>query len=529
MSRREVTVPDSPFTARLTTNARGETVAVGPYSVVRTLGKGGMGVVYEVVDEAGVPFALKIVEMRYVESGDGTAGRRFSQEVAVLSQLEHPGIVRFYAYGYARHAEGTELGFFLMERLVGKTLEELLVDGRRFTPNEAVEVIGLLAQALVYLEGAHVLHRDIKPSNLFLERGGRTVLMDFGLARSEELTRLTRAGQVIGTVSYMSPERLCGLPSDISSDVYSIGVVLFEMLTGRLPFVSTDPTELVREIRQGMEWPATANLADGAEVQALVRAMLASDARARPRPQDIIKRLLSIRSEGNVAEATISDDKTMAATFRLAPQRFEGAERDTRPTPPVAIDHAKTTPSAPNLPAQEARLAPKIGTDPRVAPTNPITVARPLVSVQGPSWPIAAALSVLTFFGGLLTGIVGVTPPEPPKPVTVATKPPPPAPPPKPGAAPIEVKTFDDAGAAYAYGDQMLQAGKTAEAVRALRRAVELNITHADAYKRLGHALLTLGESREAAEKLDMYLKLRPGAEDAAEVKELLSALRPKN
>ncbi len=509
-SRRGPNVPESPFTARLVQNDKGETVGVGPYSVVRQLGKGGMGVVYEVVDEAGLHFALKIVEMRYVEAGDGTAGRRFSQEVAVLSQLEHPGIVRFFAYGYARHPEGTELGFFLMERLVGKTLEELLVEGRRFSPEEAVEVIGLLAQALVYLESAEVLHRDIKPSNLFLERGGRTVLMDFGLARSEELTRLTRAGQVIGTVSYMAPERLCGLPSDISSDVYSLGVVLFEMLTGRLPFVSTDPTELVREIRQGMEWPATANVQDGAEVQALIRSMLASDARARPRPQDIIKRLLTIRSEGTVAEATISDDKTMAATFCLAPQRFDPPPRDTRPTPaPVPAG----TSSKSNLPVQaEARL---------VAPS-------PIVSAQGPSWPVAAALSLLTFFGGLLTGIVGVSPPAPEEVVVAAPPPPAPKPPPVPGAAAIELKTFDDADAAFAYGDDMLKKGNTAEAVRALRRAVELNITHADAYKRLGHALVTMGESKEAAEKLDMYLKLRPGADDAADVKKLLKALRPE-
>lgn len=523
-------VPDSPFTARLVLDDRGETAAVGPYRVTRTLGHGGMGVVYEVVDEAGVNLALKIIEMRYIESGDGSAGRRFSQEVAVLSQLEHPGIVRFYGYGYARHPEGTELGFFLMERLVGKTLEELIIAQRRFTPMEAVEVIGLLAQALQYLEDSDVLHRDIKPSNLFLEQGGRTVLMDFGLARSEELTRLTRAGQVIGTVSYMAPERLCGMPSDISSDVYSLGVVLFEMLTGKLPFVSTDPTELVREIRTGIEWPATATMMDGAEVQALVRSMLSSEARARPRPRDIIKRLLSIRSEGTIAEATISDDKTMAVTFRLAPQGFEATERDTKPTPPLPQNVADARP-APTTNHRSGPVDPRGPTTseprPLIPPESASGIAPRFATHNGPSWAVAAAFSVLTFFGGLLTGVVGTSPVE----ETAAAPPPvapPPAKPPKPGAAQLEVRTFEDAETAYRYGDRALDAGNTAEGVRALRRAIELNITHADAYKRLGHGLLTLGEATEAAEKLDMYLKLRPGAKDAADVKKLLAALRPQ-
>ncbi len=108
VSVRPASVPESPITARLSVSNTGETQAVGPYRVVQRLGQGGMGTVYEVVDEAGGRYALKIVEMRFVESGDGTVGRRFSHEVAILSKLAHPGIVRFHAYGYARHPqEGT--------------------------------------------------------------------------------------------------------------------------------------------------------------------------------------------------------------------------------------------------------------------------------------------------------------------------------------------------------------------------------------------------------------------------------------
>lgn len=501
VSVRPASVPESPITARLSVSSTGETQAVGPYRVVQRLGQGGMGTVYEVVDEAGGRYALKIVEMRFVESGDGTVGRRFSHEVAILSKLAHPGIVRFHAYGYARHPqEGTELGFFLMERLYGKTLDELITAGRRFSPSEAVEVIGLLAQALQYLDDANVLHRDIKPSNLFVEAGGRTVLMDFGLARSEELTRLTAAGQVIGTASYMSPERLCGMASDIKADVYSLGVVLFEMLTGALPFSATDPTTLVKEIRRGVSWPVSLASEEGANFQALVRSMLAPDPKARPRPHDVIKRLLSIRSEGTVAESTISDDKSMVATFTLGPQGFTD-NRDTKPSP-----------SATQLPA--------LGSAPP-----------PPSMHQGPSWPVAAALSVVTFLGGLLVGVVGRTPVEPdkvPVPVPVTKQAPPPKPTPKPGAAPIEMPKFANADEAYAYGDKALEDGRTEEGIRALRRAIELNITHADAYRRLGIGLLTAGRAEEAAEKLDMYLKLRPTAEDAAQVKKLLNAIRPK-
>src|SRR5262249_12978464 len=185
------------------------TEKVGRYEVVGILGRGGMGVVYEVVDQTtGFIYALKTIETRFLALPDSNAAQRFRQEISVLERLDHPSVVRLYDSGFARHPLGYDLAYFVMERLDGDTLDRDVKGGKKFGVEETVDTMAQLVDALDYLGQHSVLHRDIKPGNIFREVGGRVVLMDFGLARSEEFTRLTLAGQIVGTFGYMSPERL---------------------------------------------------------------------------------------------------------------------------------------------------------------------------------------------------------------------------------------------------------------------------------------------------------------------------------
>jgi serine/threonine protein kinase len=496
-----------PLSVRLSLDARGEADRVGPYKVTGVLGRGGMGVVYEVVDEAGAIFALKIVELRFLDLPEVQAGRRFSQEIAVLSSLTHPSVVKMYAYGYARHPSGSEQAFFVMERLYGETLDQLIGREHVFKSEEAVRIIGLLAHALGYLEERGVIHRDIKPANLLIDSADRVVLMDFGLARSEELTRLTKAGQIIGTLSYMSPERLLGVPSTISADVFALGVVLYEMLTGELPFVAADPTELVQRILRGPAFPADfGTRPHAARLQALLHGMLAKSPGDRWSTTQVVERCLEIHplTRGPVVAPTIEDLQHWPGTGTL--------------THPARSSPAKIAARSPSPPVREA------------ATTAPIPVAvpalppRPNAPSAGPGWPVAIGLAFFTFALGTLLGGIGGRRSLSPSPNEVVVVPSAPA---GPAAAPVVIAqrtepTFAAADEAFAYGDRAAKEGRAASAIRALERAIELNPVHAEAYRRLGDVLLSQGDEQGAFKRYRSFLNLQPDSPEAVELKKLL-------
>ncbi|MFM7244152.1 MAG: serine/threonine-protein kinase [Planctomycetaceae bacterium] len=205
----------------------------GPYRVVRLLGQGGMGAVYEAVGPAGDQVAVKTLPVHLAD--DDAVRRRFRSEIDLLMRLRHPGIARMIGFG-----EEDGLPFFAMEFVPGRTLDELLRSGRRFTWPETVAVALEILPALKSAHDQGVVHRDLKPANLMFppaDGGGFHVkLTDFGIAKLFGDTGHTRAGIVVGTPEYMAPEQAAAMAVDHRADLYCLGLVMFAMLAGRPPF-----------------------------------------------------------------------------------------------------------------------------------------------------------------------------------------------------------------------------------------------------------------------------------------------------
>ncbi|WP_257463469.1 serine/threonine-protein kinase [Archangium lipolyticum] len=208
------------------------------YRVERWLGSGGSAMVHEVTDlTTGEHLALKVLA---VPSADASQIARFRQEVEHARGLEHPNIVRVHDVG----TDG-DRHFLTTELLVGQDLKHRLL-GPRPTLAEALRWLTHAAAALEHAHGRGVLHRDVKPGNLFVTKPGVLKLMDFGLAKSAHVAGVTAQGAVLGTPEYMAPEQISGaFPVSPATDLYSLGVVAYEVLTGQLPFRHPQPVPLM--------------------------------------------------------------------------------------------------------------------------------------------------------------------------------------------------------------------------------------------------------------------------------------------
>lgn len=221
------------------------------YRIVEKLGEGGMAVVYKALDEKLNRFvAIKIISPD--KSISENFSRRFTTEAKALAQLNHPNIIPIYQYG----TEG-DTQYIVMEYLAGGTLKEKL--GKALKIQEAAHVLAPIAQAIEHAHKSHIVHRDIKPSNILLTAKGEPILTDFGIAKvlqSEETVDTTGTG-VVGTPFYMSPEQGLGRKIDERSDIYSLGVVFFELVTGQLPFTGENPIDvLVKQNKGEINLPA---------------------------------------------------------------------------------------------------------------------------------------------------------------------------------------------------------------------------------------------------------------------------------
>jgi len=211
------------------------------YEVLRKIGSGGMADVYLAHDRLlGRPVALKILSARYAT--DEQFVERFRREASAAAGLNHPNIVQIYDRG---EAEGTY--YIAMEYLEGRPLKEIIRKYAPLSPELILSISIQIVEALRFAHRRHVIHRDIKPQNIIVDNEGRVKVTDFGIARAGNAATMTEAGSILGTAHYLSPEQAQGKPVEPASDLYSLGVVMYEMATGRLPFEGDNPVTIAMQ------------------------------------------------------------------------------------------------------------------------------------------------------------------------------------------------------------------------------------------------------------------------------------------
>ncbi|MEV5082235.1 serine/threonine-protein kinase [Streptomyces sp. NPDC056159] len=250
----------------------------GRYQFEELLGRGGMGEVWRARDEVlGRPVAVKLLLAGGV---DPTAAARFHQEAQTTARLSHPNVVAVYDFG---QADGRL--YLVMEMVQGHSLAERLASGGPLTPREVAAIGSQTASGLAAAHHQGIIHRDIKPANLLQVPDGTVKVVDFGIARLADDTAaaLTSAGMIVGTVSYLAPERALGKDAGPASDMYALGCVLYELLAGHPPFRADTPTALLyQHVQESPLPPHSVGVELPAELEQLVLALLAKEPENRP-------------------------------------------------------------------------------------------------------------------------------------------------------------------------------------------------------------------------------------------------------
>ncbi|MBL3670494.1 serine/threonine protein kinase [Streptomyces sp. M2CJ-2] len=253
------------------------------YRLEELLGRGGMGEVWRARDEVlGRPVAVKLLLAGGI---DPSAAARFRQEAQTTARLSHPNIVAIYDFGQA-----DDRLYLVMEIVQGHSLADRLASAGALTPREVAAIGGQIASGLAAAHRQNVIHRDIKPANLLLAADGTVKVVDFGIARLADDTAagLTSAGMIVGSVSYLAPERALGKDAGPASDMYALGCVLYELLVGYPPFRADTPTALLYQHVQELPSPPRGMGVElPAELEQLVLALLAKEPEARPGAEQV--------------------------------------------------------------------------------------------------------------------------------------------------------------------------------------------------------------------------------------------------
>ena len=322
------------------------------YRLEERLGAGGMSTVYRALDSVlERQVAVKLLAEHLSEDEGFVA--RFRREALAAAKLIHPNVVQVYDSG---HDAGAHRHFIVMEFVAGPTVGQVMRERGRLAVADAVDIVSQACEGLEYAHRHGVIHRDVKPGNLLVNPDGVVKLADFGIAKAAEDSRITQIGSVVGTAAYLSPERARGDEATASADVYSLGVVMYQLLAGRLPFESGSLTELATRQQEGSPDPLDALNPDvpAALARAVTRALAPTPERryrSAAEMRDAVRSGMSGRDSSITAMLETADARHATAATQLAspvPAADSAATRVMRPTPapaPAPRAPAKAAPS----------------------------------------------------------------------------------------------------------------------------------------------------------------------------------------
>lgn len=367
---------------------------LGQYTLEAPLGKGGMASVYRAYQSSVKRYvAIKVMNLEL--SLDPQFVERFQREVEIIGQLEHPHIVPVIEFG---SADGV---YFIVMRLIeGGSLDDL-VRNRKLSLPEVARYLDQIASALDYAHGKGVIHRDLKLSNVLIDKTNNTYLTDFGIARIEGGSNLTATGSVMGTPAYMSPEQAMGRPLDGRSDVYTLGVMLYEMITGQLPFRADTPAALIfQHVYETARSPKILRPDLPDPVVAVVEHALAKDPDSRPATagdlSDAFASAVGTRGQGlrvQTPPKPIPVDRTVVGGDDLAPV--------TGPSTRSATGRGTGAPMQPTMLPTSPVPAAIPSKAKETAYTPPPTAVTPSAKPRGSSLPlIGGIVLILALLGG---------------------------------------------------------------------------------------------------------------------------------